>query len=105
MDAVVSTLVLCSVTDPTLCLKEVVRVLKPGGQFVFVEHVAASSHSTLCFVQRAITPLWSCIGGGCDPARPTKEYLRAAGFHKLNFEEFHLPLGPAAPHIAGIGMR
>ena len=93
-DAVVSTLVLCSVADPVRCLREVVRVLKAGGKFIFVEHVAASRHSLLCLVQRAVTPFWSCLGDGCDPARPTAEYLHAAGFREVSLEQFRLPLGP-----------
>jgi SAM-dependent methyltransferase len=105
VDAVVSTLVLCSVKDPAACLREVLRVLKPEGKFVFIEHVAAGPRSGLHWVQRAITPLWSCVGGGCNPALPTAEYIRSAGFREVVLEEFRLPLGPVAPHIAGIAIR
>ena len=105
VDAVVSTLVLCSVANPTVCLREVLRVLRLGGKFVFIEHVAASPGTLLCRVQRAVTPLWGCIFGGCDPARTTAEDLRAAGFREVRFEEFRIPLGPAAPHIAGVAVR
>ncbi len=105
VDAVVSTLVLCSVADAAMCLQEARRVLRPGGKFVFIEHVGASPRTTLCRVQRAITPIWSCVGGGCDPALPTAEYVRSAGFREVVMEEFRLPLGPAAPHIAGAAVR
>ena len=105
VDAMVSTLVLCSVANPAACLSEALRVLKPGGRFIFVEHVAASPGTALCYVQRAITPLWRCVGGGCNPALPAAQYLRGAGFREVRMEEFRLPLGPSAPHIAGVAVR
>jgi len=97
--------VLCSVADPAICLREVRRVLRDGGKFVFVEHVAADSNSTLCWAQRVIKPVWSWVGGGCNPARNTAEFLLDAGFSNVRIEEFRLPLGVAAPHIAGVAIR
>src|SRR5262249_2598870 len=61
-DVVVSTLVLCTVTDPAQCLVEIRRILKPGGKFIFVEHVAAASGSKLLFLQRTFRPVWKFIG-------------------------------------------
>jgi len=105
VDCVVATLLLCSVTDAAYCVAEMRRILKPGGRFVFIEHVAAPPGSRLLRVQQLITPLWGLIGGGCDPARCTGSVLRNAGFHSIEIEEFNLPAGPAAPHIAGVAIR
>ena len=56
VDAVISSLVLCSVRDPAAALREVRRVLRPGGRFVFVEHVAAPHGTGLHVAQRALQP-------------------------------------------------
>ena len=79
-DAVVSTLVLCSVPDPSRALSELRRVLRPGGTFVFLEHVAATDASSRLFWQRRIEPFWKRIAGNCHLTRPTGETIRDAGF-------------------------
>lgn len=104
-DAVVSTLVLCSVADVAAVLAEVRRVLRPGGRFVFVEHVAAPRGSALSTVQRAVQPLWRCLAGGCHPHRHTAEAIAAAGFSRVEVEAFRLPLPVVAPHVAGWALR
>jgi SAM-dependent methyltransferase len=104
-DAVVSTLVLCSVEDLDRSLREARRVLKPGGRLVFIEHVAANARTALYRTQHFITPVWKWCAGGCHPARPTSRYLQNAGFREVQLEQFRLPLGPIAPHIAGIAIR
>lgn len=81
-DVVVSTLVLCSVGDQTAMINEIKRVLKPGGRFLFVEHVA-SDHRTVHAFQRAIRRPWSAFGDGCNPAAPTDTALLNAGFSSL----------------------
>lgn len=78
-DAVVATLVLCSVKDPALALAEVRRVLQPGGSLRFMEHVR-SAHPVKARLQDAITPLWRRIGAGCHPNRDTLGNMRRAGF-------------------------
>jgi SAM-dependent methyltransferase len=100
VDAVVSTAVLCSVRDVDRSLAEARRVLRPGGRFVFIEHVAADG--ALGLVQRGIRPLWSCCGGGCNPARDTAAAVLRA-FPDVEMERFRLPLGPVGPHISGVG--
>jgi ubiquinone/menaquinone biosynthesis C-methylase UbiE len=93
VDAVVSTLVLCCVADQQLTLREIVRVLKPGGKFVFIEHVAAPSGTRLRRFQNWVTPLWRRLGDGCHPNRETWIELEKAGFDKLTYEKLQSP-GP-----------
>lgn len=103
VDAVVSTVVLCSVADPRAALEEVRRVLRSGGRFVFIEHVAAPSGSWLRRLQRWIRPLWKRLGDGCRPDRETGVLIGEAGFERVDLEEFEaaLPLPVVRPHIAG----
>lgn len=106
VDAVVGTLVLCSVTNPDESLREIIRVLKPGGKFVFIEHVAAQRRTGLRTIQNLIQPVWSFAGGGCHPNRETWETISRAGFAQVSLEHFHFPEGGlAGPHIAGIAIK
>jgi ubiquinone/menaquinone biosynthesis C-methylase UbiE len=86
-DAVVCTLVLCTVGDLQQTLAEVRRVLKPGGRFVFLEHVAHESHRPLLMIQKAATPVWKLIAGGCCLDRRTGDAIADAGFD-VGFQEF-----------------
>ncbi len=101
VDAVVSTLVLCSVVDPIATLAEIRRVLRPGGQFVFVEHVGAPAGTRSRRMQRAIRPLWAYCGDGCHPDRDTGEAIASAGFASLDITRFALRMPIVGPHIAG----
>ena len=78
-DAVVSTLVLCSVADQRVALAEIARVLVPGGRLVFLEHVAADEPGRLRR-QRRIEPVWKRVAGGCHLSRATEQAIRDAGF-------------------------
>ena len=106
-DAVVSTLVLCSVGDVAATLAEVRRVLKPGGTFVFIEHVAAPAGSRLGRVQRFVKPAWGLIADGCRPDRETGRAIAEAGFAdvQLNRFEADLPVPIVRPHIVGTARR
>ncbi len=79
-DAVVGTLVLCTVPEPAHALAEIRRVLVPGGAFVYIEHVAADHDAGRLRWQERIEPLWTSIAGGCRLTRRTSETIRAAGF-------------------------
>lgn len=79
-DAVVSTLVLCSVPDLAASLAEVHRVLKPGGRFVFLEHVAADERPGRLLWQKRIEPFWRWFAGNCHLTRRTGQAIEAAGF-------------------------
>jgi len=79
-DAVVATLVLCSVAQLDRALQEIRRVLKPGGQFVFLEHVAADHRPNRLKWQRRVEPVWKRLAAGCHLTRRTGEAIREAGF-------------------------
>jgi len=102
VDAVVASLVLCSVRDPEATLREVRRVLRPGGRFVFVEHVAAPPGTGLRVVQRALGPVWGAFADGCHPDRDTGHLIEAAGFADVDLRRFKLPVPIMGPHIAGV---
>lgn len=105
VDAVVSTLVLCSVDDQRQALSEIKRVLKPGGTFVFLEHVAAPENSLLRKVQQFIKPAWRKIADGCQPDRKTGKVIRDTGFNDLHMEYFRLSIPLVAPHIMGRAVK
>lgn len=105
MDGVVSTLVLCSVTDLQQTLLEIKRVLKPGGTFLFIEHVAAPNHTFLRRIQRWIKPLWRRMADGCRPDRKTWKAIEEAGFDEVEVEHFRLSLPVVGPHIMGRAMK
>lgn len=101
VDAAVGTLVLCSVDNLQQSLSEIKRVLKPGGSFCFIEHVAASENTWLRSVQNCITPCWQCLVDGCHPNRETGAAIKAAGFKDVQMENIRLQLPVVAPHIIG----
>jgi ubiquinone/menaquinone biosynthesis C-methylase UbiE len=105
IDAVVSTYVLCSVTDIDATLKDIQRVLKPGGTFVFMEHVAATDGTCTRTVQEGITPVWKTVFDHCHPNRETWMYLEAAGFESVHYQSFRLSIPIISPHIAGVATR
>jgi SAM-dependent methyltransferase len=104
-DTVVCTLVLCSVQDQTMVLSEILRVLKPGGTFRFVEHVGAGCGSGLRWVQRVIKPLWALAGDGCEPDRDTASALRGSGLELVQMDAFTVGVPIVGPHIAGIARK
>ncbi len=80
VDAVVVTLVLCSVPDQAAVLAEVQRVLRPGGRLVFLEHVAAEDRPDRLTWQRRLDPVWHHVAGGCRLTRRTEAAIADAGF-------------------------
>lgn len=106
VDAVVSTLVLCSVENLAKTLQEVLRVLKPGGRFFFLEHVAAPPNTWLRRLQHWIRPLWKVLGDGCHPDRETWVALEQAGFERVEYQHFRAPV-PAivSPQIIGVAHK
>ena len=105
VDAAVSTLVLCSVTSPAAVLSEIKRVLKPGGRFVFLEHVAAPGASRLRWWQEKLHRLWGAVFDGCHPDRETGVLLERAGFRSLHIDAFYLHIPVVATHIKGVAVK
>ena len=102
-DAAVASLVLCSVADASAALAEIRRVLRPGGELRFFEHVR-STKPWFGLLQDALTPAWSRASGGCHLNRDTGEAIRAAGFDVELLERFfHAPVWfvPRHAHILG----
>jgi ubiquinone/menaquinone biosynthesis C-methylase UbiE len=79
-DAVVGTLVLCSVPRLDRALAEIHRVLKPGGCLVFLEHVAAEDRPRRLKWQQRVEPIWKRFAGNCHLTRRTAAAIQAAGF-------------------------
>jgi SAM-dependent methyltransferase len=109
MDAAVASLVLCSVPDQARALGELHRVLRPGGELRFYEHVIARCQPKRAILQLADhSGLWPAIGGGCHPARDTGAAIEAAGFTIERCERFGFrasAVEPSVPHILGIARR
>lgn len=109
-DAAVVSLMLCSVSDPAAALAEIHRVLRPGGELRFYEHVQAAS-DPLRRLQRIAAPLWQTIAGGCRPDRDTPANIEAAGFSIERIDRFDfrpgpvVPLGLVTPHVLGIARK
>jgi ubiquinone/menaquinone biosynthesis C-methylase UbiE len=101
-DWVVSIAVLCTVPDPARALAEVRRVLRPGGAFLFIEHVRSESPGLARWQDRLERP-WGVVAQGCHPNRDTVSTLRAAGFEVELEEQGELPLAPpiVKPYVLG----
>jgi SAM-dependent methyltransferase len=109
VDAAVASLVLCSVPDQGTALAELHRVVRPGGELRFYEHVIARcqpKRTLLLLADRS--GLWPAISGGCHPARDTGAAIEAAGFAIERCERFGFSAGaiePSVPHILGVARR
>jgi len=90
-DTVVATLVLCSVKDPERVLSEIHRVLRPGGRFLFLEHIGAPAGTWTRRAQGALEPVWKRIAGNCHLTRQPGPLLEAAGFRVSPCTEERLP--------------
>jgi ubiquinone/menaquinone biosynthesis C-methylase UbiE len=88
-DTVVSTLTLCSIPDVEHALGEIRRVLKPGGQFLFLEHGRAPD-AALARWQDRLTPAWKPVGGGCHLNRPMRELITATGLTLDPVQNYYL---------------
>ena len=102
-DAVISSLVLCTVADPGMVAAEVRRILRPGGRFSFVEHVAAPEGTVTRSVQRLVRRPWAWVFEGCSCERDLEEVIRQSGFGEVTIDRYRVrtPFVPFNTHIAG----
>nr|CAB3448133.1 unnamed protein product [Digitaria exilis] len=106
MDVVIGTLVLCSVNNIDMSLREIKRVLKPGGLYLFIEHVAAPDGSLLRLVQGAFDPLQQFVADGCHLTRKTGENIRDVGFSSLSLDSVRLSNAYIiSPHVYGVASK
>lgn len=107
IDCVVSTLVCCSVSNLTACLGEIRRVLKPGGRFVFLEHVAAPQGTSRRRWQNGINPIWKTFMGNCHLNRETERAIVAAGFEIIRIDRESMRKAPPVvrPTIRGVAKK
>ncbi len=91
-DTIVCTWTLCSIPNVYAALREMRRVLKPGGHMYFIEHGRAPEPRVVSW-QRRIEPLWKKIGGGCHLTRKADELIRDAGFTITELDSGYEP-GP-----------
>ncbi len=106
VDTVVSTLVLCTVPDPAASLAETMRVLRPGGSLLFLEHVAHDDPRLFRWQQR-IQPFWKWFAEGCHTTRRTEQLIRDAGFEIESLTTDDLPKAPfwVRPTIRGTARK
>lgn len=90
VDCVVSTLVLCSVEDMALAIREIKRILVRGGCFYYVEHIGYKEGSWSHRLQRLVQPFWSFFSDGCQLTRDVPAYVEFIGFREI-FETLHNP--------------
>ena len=107
-DAAVTSLVLCSVPDQTRALTEAHRVLRPGGELRFYEHVR-SDDPRQAKLQERTAWIWPHLFGGCHTDRQTESAMVEAGFRiercrRFDFET-RITSRPTIPHIVGTAVR
>lgn len=107
VDAVISTLVLCTVPDPAAAVAEVLRILRPGGRYAFLEHVAAPDGTAVRRLQRAVRGPWGWFFEGCSCERDLRSVIEAAGFARTEITPHRMrgPFLPAAPQISGVATK
>jgi ubiquinone/menaquinone biosynthesis C-methylase UbiE len=108
-DVGVVSLMLCALNEQSPALRELFRVIRPGGELRFLEHVASAGPALRSLQRLADATVWPILTGGCRTARDPLTAIVAAGFHversrRLRFPDSKLPV-PAAPHVLGMAIR
>ncbi len=108
-DTVVDTINMCTIGDLRAALSEIKRVLRPGGELRFYEHVRYRNPIG-ALAQDVITPAWKWFGAGCHPNRDVARFIREAGFEIAELRRLNPvpPIPPMVftrPHIKGVALR
>jgi len=90
LDAIVSTLVLCTIKNPDLALDNFKKWLKPDGKLIIIEHIH-SDKKRKAFIETMLNPIWKVIAEGCNITRHTDELIKSKGFEPL--EEHYFTIG------------
>ncbi len=102
-DSAVSTWTLCTIPDPGIALRELRRVLVPGGAFHFIEHGLAPDERVRRW-QHRLEPVQRRVAGGCHLTRPVVELLTGAGFTVTELDVFYQPGAPKALGAESLGI-
>ncbi|HLF34846.1 MAG TPA: class I SAM-dependent methyltransferase [Cyclobacteriaceae bacterium] len=90
IDTVLITYTLCSILDTTPALRQMARVLRPGGELIFCEHGAAPDANVRRW-QNHLNPIWKQFAGGCNLNRPIPDLIEAGGFRINALETMYIP--------------
>jgi ubiquinone/menaquinone biosynthesis C-methylase UbiE len=88
-----------------VALSEIHRVLKPGGKFVFIEHVAAPRGTFMRACQRVVRPAWRLVADGGHPDRETYTSIVRANFRQVDGDCFYIYNTFVSPHVAGVARK
>lgn len=98
-DVVIASAVFCTVQGPSQALTEIHRVLKPDGEFLFLEHVR--SDGLRGYVQDVVTPLWKRIDIGCHLNRRTDDWIATGPFALDEIKTLSIGVSPSRPFVRG----
>lgn len=106
-DTVVGTYIMCTIPNPARALDEIARVLRPGGRYLFMEHVHAGEGTWLGRFQDAIVGLHTYVAAGCHPNRRTAELIRGSALRVERMEQGRQPRAPLTvrPTIRGSAVK
>lgn len=93
VDTVILTFTLCTIPDWHTALRQMYRVLKPGGRLWFCEH-GRSAEEKVARWQDRVTPLWKRVAGGCHLNRPIRDYIEEAGFAIREVNNLYIDKSP-----------
>ena len=107
-DVVIGTHLLCSVGDAEVVLKQAARALKPGGKYLFLEHVSAPRGTQLQYIQQFIAPFFYIVGNGCEFKETWTDILTSDSLRGYDIDLKHFDaemMAPMKPHIIGTATK